>query len=154
AELEKAVGASNSTSSLNETVDSEEVKKKTAEFEKALEKAAEGRDDAVGAAFVLNGEVEEVDIYPGNKLFAKLYPRLLQSYAVTAIAEPAKGELKTPACSDVARFMAEAKAEKERREKIDESNEMQVREYMEKVRSDSDYEGKSVNKQWLKRKKK
>ncbi|MHC4607896.1 MAG: ARPP-1 family domain-containing protein, partial [Planctomycetota bacterium] len=48
--LYKSLGASNDTSSLNEAMDSEEVKKRSAEFRKVLEEAAEGRGDAVGAA--------------------------------------------------------------------------------------------------------
>ena len=40
--------------------------------------------DAVGVAVVVDGQIKEIDLYPGHTLLAKVYPRLLRSYAVEA----------------------------------------------------------------------
>jgi hypothetical protein len=34
--------------------------------------------------FIVDERIEEVDVYPGHPLFAKVYPRLLQSFAMDA----------------------------------------------------------------------
>src|SRR3712207_7921752 len=51
---------------------------------------SKGRQDVVGVAVAVNGEIEEVNIYPGPTLLEKIYPRLLQSYALQASAQDRK----------------------------------------------------------------
>jgi hypothetical protein len=45
----------------------------------------------VGYAFAINGKVNSADVYASRELFAKLWPKLLRSSAVEAMAEMKKG---------------------------------------------------------------
>jgi hypothetical protein len=82
----KKLNCPNTSSSVNEMLDSAQVRRIAEEYANALEKAldASGRRDVVGMAVVLNGQIEEVNIYPGRGLFRKLYPRLIRAYALQA----------------------------------------------------------------------
>ncbi|MDH3584424.1 MAG: hypothetical protein OER86_09435, partial [Phycisphaerae bacterium] len=82
----QALQAANKTSSLNEALDSPELTKAAAAFQAKLESIHARHGDAVGVAFAVNGKIEEISIYPGNPLLRKVYPRLLQSYAMEAAA--------------------------------------------------------------------
>src|SRR5215831_9419884 len=70
------LGARNTNSSLNEALDSPQVKKICDACGKALNGLVEKHKDASGVAVAVNGKLEEVDIYPNHQLFAHLYPRL------------------------------------------------------------------------------
>ena len=59
-----------------------------AAYAAALKDVVASSRDAVGVAIAVNGTVEEVDIYPGPALLAKVYPALIQSYALAAATEP------------------------------------------------------------------
>jgi hypothetical protein len=111
------LAAPNATSTLNETLDSEEVQKAARPYQDALGSALQGENDAVGVAFALDGKVVEVDVYPGTVLLRKLYPRLLASVAFQAASSkaPAAGAV---AAQDVKRFIEDGAASSTRQEKI------------------------------------
>jgi hypothetical protein len=79
-----------SPSSLQLSLEHPELKKHVAEYTKALEGATKDRKDVVGMVFTVNGEINSADIYASRKLFAKLWPRLLESAATEAFAEHKK----------------------------------------------------------------
>ncbi len=91
------------TSSLSELVDDPSIEARASCAVVALQTLLDCRDDVVGAAFAINGEVLEVGVYPSRELFAKIYPRLLLSYAIEATL--ATGEERAVAAGDVARVM-------------------------------------------------
>jgi len=73
-----------------------------------LAKALEGKDDVVGFAVAINGQVEEADVYGSPVLFRKLWPKLLKSCAVDALAEWDKDKKFEPAkVEQVKAFLAE-----------------------------------------------
>jgi hypothetical protein len=141
-------GVLNNTSSLNEAFDSEEMKKISAEYERQLGGVFAKHPDAVGVAFVLNGKVLEVDIYPGNDLLKKISPRLLRSYAIQASGNKQDG-VQHPEPSEIAKFMEEAGKRSEETRKLDEGNSLRLFQYDKKVNCDTVYEGKSVHVQWM-----
>lgn len=143
---EAALGSENTNSSLNETMDSEKTKKAVEPFQKNLEGILAGRPDAVGVAFALNGRIEEVNIYPGGKLLAKLYPRLLESYALSAILAKKGGT--PPAPAEVATFMKEGGQKSKRTEKVAE-NTVTIVGFEQNVQCLTDYQGKRVHSQWM-----
>jgi hypothetical protein len=143
-----ALGSENTNTSLNETMDSEKTKKALVPFEKALEGILAGKGDAVGVAFALNGKIEEVNIYPGHKLMSKLYPRLLGSYALAAVLD--KKEAKAPPASDVEAFMKETREKAKRTEQVAE-NCVTVRDLEANVQCLTEYQGKAVHTQWMRR---
>ncbi len=79
--------------------------------------------DAVGVAIAINGNIEEVNIYPNHALLQKLYPRLLQSYGLQATLEKDQAkEGKALATADIAKFMAEEKGKARRNQAINVDN--------------------------------
>ena len=139
---------SNETTSLNEALDSEAMKKVSEEFREKLGGVFTEHTDAVGVAFALNGKIQEVDIYPGNDLLRKISPRLLQSYAIQAFSE--KGEdVEHPSPSEVASFIEAGAKKSEETRRIDGGNALHLVTFDKKVSCDTVYEGKSVHLQWL-----
>ncbi|HKS16283.1 MAG TPA: DUF6569 family protein [Planctomycetota bacterium] len=144
----RSLGAENTNTSLNETMDSEKSKKAVEPYRKWLDGILADKPDAVGVAFALNGKIEEVNLYPGHKLLAKLYPRLLGSYALCAILD--KKSEKLPTCADVAAFMKEGQEKGKRTEQVAE-NSVTIRDLEANVHCVTEYQGKSVHAQWMRR---
>ena len=138
--------------SLNETLDSPEVKKLSDACAEALRGVLAEHGDAVGVAIAVNGKVEEVNVYPNHKLLAKVYPRLLQSYALQAAVEKDKGQgARSVTCDDVTRFMKEARGKDRAPDKVDERNALLVREGSETVECRTEYKGMAVHSQVMSR---
>ena len=76
-----------SESSLQLTLENEEVEKTTNEYMAALQKLIDGKDDVIGYAFAINGHVNSADVYASGALFRKLWPKMLRASAVEAIGE-------------------------------------------------------------------
>lgn len=142
------LGAANTNSNLNETMDSDQARKAAAPFEKVLAGLLASHPDAVGAAFALNGKIEEINVYPGHRLFAKLYPRLLGSYALAAVLEKKAGAV--PTAADVAALMKEGRERGRRTENVAD-NTVTVRDLEAQVHCVTEYLGKAVHVQWMRR---
>jgi hypothetical protein len=136
------------STSLNETADSPEAKKAVHPYEKSLASILEGKADAVGVAFALNGVIEEINVYPGARLLAKLYPRLLESYALSAVLTRKDSTAPVPAVADVSAFMKEGK-EKSRRSEEAVGNGITLFDYEKQVRCQTVYGGQVVHAQWM-----
>ncbi len=91
AKLSKQVGesvnATVSRSSLELSVENSKVKDTTASYIKALSGILRNKNDVIGYAFAINGQVNSADVYASKTLFAKLWPKLLKATAVEALAE-------------------------------------------------------------------
>ena len=92
------------TTSLNEALESAPMKELCDGFALALQDVVKQYPDAVGVAIVINGQVEEVNIYPNHGLLGKQYPRLMQSYAMQALSQKDEKVVASSAL-DVARTM-------------------------------------------------
>ncbi len=140
----------NTNSSLNETLDSPQVKAISDECAKALSAVLEEHPDAVGVAIVVNGAIEEVNIYPNHRLLGKLYPRLLQSYAVQAAMHKDKAE-DAPALSgeDLKQFLTERQEKSRKEQNVNRDNRFLLRDLDKKVVCETAYEGKPVHRQWM-----
>lgn len=85
--------SANTNSSLNESLDSTHAKAAAAGYVGPLSRLINGQKDVVGVAFAVEGKIEEVNVYSGQPLLAKMYPRLLESYAMeAAVARGGHGE--------------------------------------------------------------
>ena len=103
------VVATSSPSSLELTLDNENVKKAKAPYDAKLGKLIEGKSDVVGFVFAVNGEVTCGDIYAGPSLLKQLWPKLIDSAVVEAVSLRATGALnKQTSADDVRKLMAEA----------------------------------------------
>jgi hypothetical protein len=148
----EALGAPSVTSSLNETLDSGAVAQAIQGYSKALAGILADKKDAVGVAIVVNGVIEEVDIYPGHPLLGSLYPRLVRSYAVQAAAQQAQGAPPAPPTpAEVIRFMQSNNGMAERREAIDRWNSLALRELGDRVECVTRYNGEPVHQQFMRR---
>ena len=126
--LKAQIGTGDKTSSLNEAIDSEKIVASTKGYKNELVKLLAKHDDAIGVAFALDGELAEVNVYPGNPLVNKVYPRLLETYAVDAsISKDADKKASAPTAAEVKKMMkANLKGKAERDEKIDARNRLQI----------------------------
>jgi hypothetical protein len=145
----RALNAPNTNSSLNETLDAPEVKKLSDNCAKALAGVLKDHPNAVGVAIAVNGKIEEVNVYPNNRLLGKLYPRLLESYAVQAAVEKDKAKEAAPPADAVQTFMAEGKEKAHRTDQVNSDNRLWVYDLDSKVRCATEYAGKPVHGQWM-----
>ncbi len=142
-------------SSLNTALDAPAIKKVSDDFAKALSEALKKHPDAVGVAIIVNGQIEEVNIYPNHKLLGKQYPRLLQSYAFQAAAQKDKAtDAKPVSRGDLVKFMTEGKEEKKTTENVNADNRLQIRMVSGEKPTDcpkaacvTEYQGTAVHKQ-------
>jgi ARG and Rhodanese-Phosphatase-superfamily-associated Protein domain len=144
------LGAKNTNTSLNEALDSAEVKKVCEAVGKALNDVAGKHADAVGMAVAVNGRIEEVNLYPNHALFVQVYPRLVQAFGIQAALEKDKkpGTVKE---ADVEAFMKGGKEKAQRFEGIDKDNRIRVRDLEKQFECVTDYKGEAVHRQWINR---
>ena len=105
--------AAPSPSSFELTMDSAKVKQASQEVITQLGKVDTTGSDIVGMAFAINGKINSADVYANNKLFQKLYPKLIKAAAAEAVAEsdnkasPPKPAV-VPKAQDVQSFLSSA----------------------------------------------
>ena len=87
ASLDKPLYAAASPTSYQLTVEDEDLQKRKETYRTALARIIEDKPDAVGYAFVINGEINTADIYGSRILFRKLWSKLLDATVVEAISE-------------------------------------------------------------------
>lgn len=100
--LNAPVKARASESSYQLTLESPQVKKTAAGFSADLGGLAAKHPDALGFVVVVNGKVTGADVYATHDLFRKLWPKLLDSAAVEAMAAPKPdGKIAQPPMADI-----------------------------------------------------
>ena len=85
--LKTSVNAPQSASSLQLSLENQKVKDTVDDYVRALLPVVEKKNDVIGFAFAINGVVNSADVYATHDLFLKMWPKLLKSSAVEAIAE-------------------------------------------------------------------
>lgn len=111
ANVGRRVNAPISTSSLQLTLENRQVQETADAYVKALSHIADKHADVVGYAFAINGHINSADVYAANSLFRKLWPSLLKSSAVEAIAELRKNrKFDAVSADDVRAFLDDAEA--------------------------------------------
>lgn len=105
-----ACAAPSSPSSLELTMDTAKVKGASKEIIDQLGKVDTSSSDIVGMAFAINGKINSADVYANNKLFQKLYPKLIKAAAAEAVSESEKTSqvIKNPAPQEVQSFLSSA----------------------------------------------
>jgi hypothetical protein len=92
-----SVAAAASPSSFQLTLESKAVQGHIEDYVKTLQPVVGGKDDVIGYAFAINGKINSADVYGSHALFARLWPKLLKSSAVEAVAELNAGQKFDPA---------------------------------------------------------
>ena len=112
ADLAQNVGGSvNSTvsaSSMELSMEDSKVKETSAAYMNTLGGLLRNRSDVIGYVLAINGKVTSADVYASHALFAKLWPKLLKSNTVEAIAELNDAAHKQVTSETVQEFIAES----------------------------------------------
>jgi hypothetical protein len=149
----KALMTANTNSSANEMLDAPQAQAVAKEYAEALAAVLAKHPDAVGVAIAVNGQFEEADVYPNHALLRKLYPRLVQSYAVqAALLKDLGKEAPRLSAGDVAAHLQSGPAKSRREDRLDPRNLLEVRE-LDNARfvCSTRYEGQVVNWQVMKK---
>jgi hypothetical protein len=103
------VAAPASPSSLQLSLENEELKQAQAAYIAALRAAGESGDDVVGYVFAINGKINSGDVYASTALFRKMWSKLLAANVTEAISvKAASGAAPPPPVKDVEAFLAKA----------------------------------------------
>jgi len=156
-DLEKNLGGpvrGSSESSLQLTLENKKLADAEKEYRQALDGLLRDRKDVIGYACAINGTINSAEVFASDALFKKLWPKLVKSSIVEAVAKYKKGEsypVKT--ADDVKNFMVDSEKaatvtaqEVNRRTKIVEK-ESNDRLYYET--RDADHKDQWINKSYL-----
>jgi hypothetical protein len=80
----------NSGTSMQLALEDRRVTQGVEKYTSALSKVVDGKTDAVGYVYAVNGKFSGADVYDSADLFRRMWPKLLQSSAAEALAEPTK----------------------------------------------------------------
>jgi hypothetical protein len=148
------LSAANTNSSINELFDAPKIQSFSEEYAVHLSAVLDKHPDAVGVAIAVNGQFEEADIYPNHGLLGKLYPRLVQSYAVqAALRKDQAREAPSLSAADIVACLKKGPAKSQRVERLDAYNCLEIQELDNKrFTCATNYEGRMVNFQVMQKK--
>ena len=106
--LKSDVKGAESKSSLELTLDHKKVLEAVDAYVKKLQGAPKEEKGVIGYAVVINGKVNNADVYASSGLFQKLWPKLLKISAVEAVAEKNDKKFKPATVDDIKAFLASA----------------------------------------------
>ncbi len=81
------VESAESESSLQLTLENEELEKRVKSYIEYFTGIYENHDDVIGMVYTINGEINSGEVYNSDVLFGKLWYKLIEASAVEAIAE-------------------------------------------------------------------
>lgn len=103
------VAAQQSATSYQLSLENKKLADTTQGYIKALAPIIDGKDDVIGYAFTINGKMNSADVYGSAALFRQLWPKLLKSSSVEAIAELKKdAKYEVPTTDVVVQCLGEA----------------------------------------------
>lgn len=122
-----------SASSLQLTLESNELKKVKKELQESVIGGLKNKDNVIGYAYAINGKVYGVDIYNSKKLFKDLTPKITESIVTEAIVESNDGIPTKAKIVDVKHFIEQSKMieDSNKTKKINETTELNIRETKE-----------------------
>jgi hypothetical protein len=127
------VKSDKSETSLQLSLEHKKLVEAVAAYEKALKDCVKDKDDVIGLAIAVNGQMNCGDVYASHELFLKLWPKLLQASAVEAVTEMQKDKKFDPVKLDAAKAWL-ADAEKGKRSDLDINKRLaEVRQESEKI---------------------
>jgi hypothetical protein len=106
--LGPSVRASASRSSLQLSLDTENVKEAKKAYIEGLQAAGDSGQDIVGSVVAINGKIKSGDIYASNALFRKMWPKILAAGATEAIGEAPIDRASPPELDKIRGFLAGA----------------------------------------------
>ncbi|NOQ75346.1 MAG: hypothetical protein GQ574_25270 [Crocinitomix sp.] len=94
-----------STTSLQLTLESEELEKAKTEMQAILIDLLKDHPNAVGFAYAINGEIYGVDIYNNRQLFEQNWERIAESLVIEAISDKLEEKFEFATVNGVSTFM-------------------------------------------------
>jgi hypothetical protein len=101
------VRAAASASSLQLTLENKKLLEALDAYVKKLQGSLDKQTDVVGYAVVINGKVNNADVYANADLFRKLWPKLLKASAVEAVTEKSDKTFTSAGAGAVKAFLAD-----------------------------------------------
>jgi len=125
--LKAEVRSADSSSSLQLTLEHKKVLEAIDTAIKKLEKAPGKESDVIGYAVVINGKVNNADIYGNADLFRQLWPKLLMASAIEAVATRKEGaKIENVKPEAVTAFLGDAEKGKRTEKKVGKDLEVKV----------------------------
>src|SRR5215510_5813060 len=108
-----SVASSESSSSLQLTLENKNLKQAVDEYVKKLSPIIEGKNDVIGYVFAINGQINSADVYSSHAFFKKLWPKLIESSGAEAVGEFEKGKTYDQVKADMVKaFLMDAESGK------------------------------------------
>ncbi len=95
--LGRPVADQSSPTSLQLTLEDTELRKWADEYVTGLAPTIDGKNDVIGYALLINGKLNSAEVYASPAVFRKIWPRLLRSNGIEAIAEMRRPRADPPA---------------------------------------------------------
>jgi hypothetical protein len=104
--LGRSVHAAASPSSLQLSLESEDLARAEAGYVERLSPLGTTEGDILGMAWAINGRISGAEAYPSNALFQKMFAKNLRAGATEAISERASETTASPTIESVEAFLA------------------------------------------------
>lgn len=98
-------GVASDSSAFTANYTDSKVLKQLDAFTQVIQAPVASQKQAVGAVVVINGRVEEMDVFESTPLFLKQWPKLLRSYALDAVLSGKADAAKICSTKEAIRFM-------------------------------------------------
>jgi hypothetical protein len=108
--LGQEVRSPSSPSSLPAALDNDEVQRGDRRYRDVFQNLAENRDDGIGVAFAINGQLRGAELYGSADLFRLAWPKVLRAMAIEALARRDEGAADPPPAIQVSAFLREVEA--------------------------------------------
>jgi len=95
-----------SATSLQLTLESEELDEAKKNLETTFKSLLKDNDTAIGYAYAINGEIYGVDIYNNRQLFSELWEKISESIMIESISNLSDKEFQPAKTDDVVAFMS------------------------------------------------
>jgi hypothetical protein len=126
------------------------VKARIEEAVEALRTLPDGRGDAIGVAFCLDGKLQSIELYAAPALFRKLWPKLLRSAALEAAGStPAASAAPAPGPEEVLGRLASLKGRSGKAERRPDGQGVRLYDGPEAAFFDTEDQGRLLHRQWL-----
>lgn len=93
--LEKKIGANvkskDSASSLQLTLENNDLNNKITDYKKKFLPLIKNKNNVIGYAFAINGELNSANIYANSSLLKKLWPKIIDAAATESVSEYKNG---------------------------------------------------------------
>lgn len=104
-----SVRSDESDTSLQLTLENKKLEEAEKDYRTHLGNIVNDRRDAVGYAFVINGSINNAEVFAAGSLFRKLWPKLIRSSIVEAISSCRdSGSTRVPAAGEIKRFLVDS----------------------------------------------